>query len=362
VNGGLLESAGNIDLYGTGSFFVTVEGGDVTAGGNIILNPNVGANPDSSRQMRVRGGSISGNTLQLSENAFVYFDGAGGSLSVNALNLSGNAYINFLSDSEGTLTVSGFTATDFEDLYNAGRLRHNGVNEADFDDAFDVTDSTLTVKEIVPDENTMIASGDPRDPLNWSHAVPDVSTPGIIPAGITATFNESSNVAFPAVLSISGTMRQLGAGVLLFDANSAITVGSFGLAKTYGNHFRINRGPLTVNGGTVESAGNVDLYGTGQFALTLNGGVVAADGNVVMNPNLTADPDSTRQIRIRAGEISGNGLILQGQGRGDLRWTGRRHYRQRPHTERRRLHRFPGRNDRHPDHRQLFGKRLRGPV
>ena len=311
VNGGTVDSAGNVDLYGTGSFFFLLQTGVVTAGGNIILNPNVAANPDSSRHLRVRGGAMTATALNLTENADLYFDGSGGQVSVQTLNVDGNAYINFVGDTEATLTVTGFNAVDFEGLYTSDQLRRNSSSADVFDDVFEVVGSTLAVKVLLPDENTMIASGDPRVADNWSHMVPDTANPGIIPSGITATFNEGSNISFPAVLTITGTLRQLGAGVLLFDANSAITVGESGLAKTYGNHFRINRGPLTVNGGTVESAGNVDLYGTGQFALTLNGGTVAADGNVVMNPNLGADPDSTRQIRIRAGSISGNGLILQ---------------------------------------------------
>ncbi len=311
VNGGTVASGGNIDLYGTGGQALTLNSGSVTAEGNMVMNPNLDADPDAYRHLLVRSGSLTADHLNLSERAYVFFDAASGHVSVDGVNLSGDAYIDFVGDTLGTLTVAGFSTVDFEGLYMDGRLLVNGANDGDFADYFNVSDSTLSRAH---DEslNIMTQSGDPLDEANWSVAVPTVDVPGTIPVGVTGTFDESENIQFPAVLTVNGTLEQVGAGALIFQANSSVTVGESGLIETTSSsaHFRINRGPLLVSGGTVSSAGNVDLFGTGVFELTLQGGTVSADGNLVMNPNVGADPDSYRTIRIFDGVMEGNELRL----------------------------------------------------
>ncbi len=314
VNTGTVASAGNVDLYGTGIFDLTMNGGTLTAGGHVILDPNTDADPINARYMRMRDGSVTGNELRLLKNAYLYFDGEEGSISVTGLEISGDSYINFFEDSHGTLSVSGYSETDFQSLYDAGTLLYEDENEGPFEDHFMVLGSTLMVKRDLPPENTMMLSGDPRDAENWSQQVPDTDTAGYIPSGIEAVFDEPENVTFPAVLVVGGTLEQAGAGSLIFGANSSITVEEDGLVRTLvgSSHFRINRGPLTVNGGTVDSAGNVDLYGTGQMDFTMNAGTVMAGGNIVMNPNLDPDPENARHMRVRGGTVTGDELRLYG--------------------------------------------------
>ena len=111
----------------------------------------------------VTGGSWTvGDYLALEDNGILRF-GAGdgtvtlndGSSAVGALVVSAltGGYIDFLTGTEGALTVEGYDATAYEALWDAGDLRINGTNAGTFSQSgFQVDGETLT---LVPEPATL---------------------------------------------------------------------------------------------------------------------------------------------------------------------------------------------------------------
>ncbi len=60
--------------------------------------------------------------------------------------VSGTSPINFLKGSGGSLTVTGYGASDYQAWWTAGSLKFDGSNTGNFADIFDVSGATLKLK------------------------------------------------------------------------------------------------------------------------------------------------------------------------------------------------------------------------
>ncbi len=152
INDGSL-TANFIYFYGTGEGASlgrgTVNGGSVTVNELRMFNAQ-----DAQKEFYLAGGTVTiNNQLRFTGNdgpdGFVTFDG-GGHMIINGsspFDEWGDGYINFLPDplARASLTVADFSASDYEALYDANRLRFDGGNEGDFSDHFVVTGNTLSL-------------------------------------------------------------------------------------------------------------------------------------------------------------------------------------------------------------------------
>jgi hypothetical protein len=176
INGGSFTATDILgDAKNAVGSFVTVTGGTLTLsgaagvwsqGGALDLNVSGGTvNIDgfqfnsTSDKFTITGGSteVGTGTVVLSNGGHVEFGLGAGSLLLNEVPAFTNAgYFNFLEDSEGSLTIAGFTKTDYETWWtgtgNNNRLRYSGTNTGNFDDVFKVTGATIV---LVPEPTTL---------------------------------------------------------------------------------------------------------------------------------------------------------------------------------------------------------------
>ena len=151
---------------GAANFTVNVSGGSLTA----VRSDFKGNGSENSTVLRITGGTTS--FTGTGTNVTRFFDGGRVEFGLGSGNLSfatapvfnntgtnssstARGFINFLEDSGGSLTITGYTKTDYEAWWTASgndnRLRYNGVNTGSFDDVFLVNDATLT---LVPEPST----------------------------------------------------------------------------------------------------------------------------------------------------------------------------------------------------------------
>ncbi|MFA5687918.1 MAG: hypothetical protein WC959_02015 [Kiritimatiellales bacterium] len=160
MNGGALVANTNF-LVRSGSSF-SQSGGTLTFAGAAEIGANGGGTANISGgtgsfgSISVTGGLIafSGGSWTTTGNlhfggsttgAGIRFDLGDGSLTVDTVSFNAG-YIDFVTGSDGTLTVSSFTdASNFEALWNTGRIRRDGANTGTFADNFTVTGDTLSV-------------------------------------------------------------------------------------------------------------------------------------------------------------------------------------------------------------------------
>ncbi|MFC4991465.1 cadherin domain-containing protein [Rubritalea tangerina] len=113
------------------------------------------------------GGTLDVGTLSVSSAAeayaFLEFAEGGGSALIDTITINVvGPYVNFVSGTEGTLTMNGASSATFQALWDAGQLRVDGVNSGNFSDQFDVIGSSLSLKEVIPapvlDDRTLVVS------------------------------------------------------------------------------------------------------------------------------------------------------------------------------------------------------------
>ncbi|MFA5689938.1 MAG: right-handed parallel beta-helix repeat-containing protein [Kiritimatiellales bacterium] len=139
--GSSANGAGTVNIFaGTGTFNTA----GIAANGLAIAG--------AGSRLTFFGGNwtVAGNLNfgnSLGTNAGLCFDAGDGSLTVDSLSFNGG-YINFMTGSEGRLTVTGFSgAADFEAWWDAGRIRRNGSAAGDFSSLFQVIDGkTLLIR------------------------------------------------------------------------------------------------------------------------------------------------------------------------------------------------------------------------
>jgi hypothetical protein len=128
----------------TGFLALNVSGGTLNIEGFGFRN--------TSDKFTITGGSstVGTGTVLLSGGGHVEFGLGSGSLLLNELPaFTAAGYFNFLEDSGGSLTIAGYTKTDYEAWWTASgndnRLRYDGGNTGSFDDVFEVTGATIVL-------------------------------------------------------------------------------------------------------------------------------------------------------------------------------------------------------------------------
>ena len=156
---------------GDANFTVNVSGGSLTALRTDFKGSGNTVAAENSTVLRITGGTTSFSGT--GTNVTRFFNGGRAEFGLGSGNLSFatapvfnsagatnssptiRGFINFLQDSGGSLTITGFTKTDYEAWWTASgidnRLRYNGGNTGSFDDVFLVNDATLT---LVPEPST----------------------------------------------------------------------------------------------------------------------------------------------------------------------------------------------------------------
>ncbi|MFA5687917.1 MAG: PEP-CTERM sorting domain-containing protein [Kiritimatiellales bacterium] len=130
-----------------------ISGGTGTFGGTLNFTYNDAVLKLSGDAAWTFDGNLNIGGSVASGHAVVQFDSGAGSLTVSNITGSGNGYINFASGSEGTLTVTSYDASNFETLWNSGKIKiDNGAGTGNFDSLFDVTGNTLTM---IPEPATL---------------------------------------------------------------------------------------------------------------------------------------------------------------------------------------------------------------
>jgi len=129
INGGTVDASG---ATGNGvKFWLANTGGDTG-----IINMNGGLFDGSGLTEFIFGrGGATGE-----------FNIAGGSVIIgdSTPEINANDKLNFTAGSTGSFEVTGWTSSDYEALWNDGKLTYAGGNSGDFTDHFNVNGSTLT--------------------------------------------------------------------------------------------------------------------------------------------------------------------------------------------------------------------------
>ncbi|MCC5849738.1 MAG: PEP-CTERM sorting domain-containing protein [Verrucomicrobia bacterium] len=148
LTGGSIASTANLQHVSGNPFEIYVLGGSISA--NQIRNRD-------GSLLYIESGSvtISGSTLNMN-GGFTTFGLGNGTLTADGLSSDGDSRINFLAGSGGALTIAGFASSNYETLWNQGRLQFDGGNTGTFSDHFQVSDSTLTV---IPEPSTLVLLG-----------------------------------------------------------------------------------------------------------------------------------------------------------------------------------------------------------
>lgn len=146
------------------AYTLNLAGGSISAG---AMQVTTGA------WINVSAGSISlSGTLSASNGRITFLPGQG-SIQSGAITTNSATRIDFVDDTRGTLTISGLGQSDFETLWNQGRLRRNGTNSGSFADHFTVQGSTLSLKPSDPYEAWTAQHG-----LTGNAALPDTDLLG----------------------------------------------------------------------------------------------------------------------------------------------------------------------------------------
>ncbi|MCC5846444.1 MAG: PEP-CTERM sorting domain-containing protein [Verrucomicrobia bacterium] len=174
LSGGTLDtSAGNFTFAGGAVF--NQSGGTFT-GNNFFIDNTGGA-------YNITGGTAIFENLQNRFQGLINFNAGAGSVTTDSFGMTGGVsrvlfasgskasfiigaaptfgntanHFNFEDGSQASLTITGFTATDFENLWTTGsRLRFDGGNTGTFSEHFQVSGSTLTV---IPEPGTLALFG-----------------------------------------------------------------------------------------------------------------------------------------------------------------------------------------------------------
>ncbi len=144
-----VETGGSLDFSGASGngtrFFVG------NSNGNGILNLN--------------GGSLIGATLT---EFSIGREGATGTFNINAgtatvghleVDSDGTSTVNFGENSTGELTVTGWSTSNFEALWNDGKLTYNGAQTGSFSDHFQVSGVTGSTLSVVPEPSSTALLG-----------------------------------------------------------------------------------------------------------------------------------------------------------------------------------------------------------
>jgi hypothetical protein len=145
LTGGSLNLSGASGVWSQGGALnLNVSGGTLNMEGFVFNS--------TSDKFTITGGSstVGTGTVVLQNGGHVEFGLGSGSLLLNELPAFTNAgYFNFLEDSGGSLTIAGYTKTDYEAWWTASgndnRLRYDGGNTGSFDDVFEVTGATIVL-------------------------------------------------------------------------------------------------------------------------------------------------------------------------------------------------------------------------
>ncbi len=119
-------------------------------------------NANGTGVLNLNGGTFTGSNLT---EFIIGRQGATGTFNINAgtanvghldVDSDGTSTVNFGENSTGALTVTGWTVSDFETLWNDGKLTYNGAQTGNFSDHFQVSGSTLSAVAVPEPSSTAL--------------------------------------------------------------------------------------------------------------------------------------------------------------------------------------------------------------
>lgn len=142
LSGGTVSVSNTASNTGT---VIDISGGSLTTTGTFSVG---------SGTLNLTGGSVNVGGQFTATAALITFGLGDASLTAASITTSGATVIDFQSGTQGQLTITGFTAANYESLWNSNNLRIDGARPGEFGDWFAVNGSTLTA---IPEPATVAA-------------------------------------------------------------------------------------------------------------------------------------------------------------------------------------------------------------
>ena len=245
---GLISGTGAVEKTGAG--VLTLEpaaaGGNTYSGGTTITQGTVAIAADNALGAASGGLTFNGGALQLNQ----------------ALNLAGTRAMS-ITASGGTIDTQAFSTAISQGITGAGALTKAGTGTL-------VTTGTNTYAG-----GTTIANGT----LQLGSGGASGSLVGNVANNGSLVFNRSDNVAFPGIVSGSGSLTQAGAGTTLLTANNPYTGATTVAAGTLAIGDAQHANAALSGGGAVGVASGATLGGYGSVTgnVTNAGTIAVAD-------------------------------------------------------------------------------------
>lgn len=345
--GSLWSNVGELIVGGLGNGSLTVSDGGVVSASQVVLGESAGASGTLNIGIGGAAGALNTATVvggagatslvnfNHDETAYLVASQLGGSLAVNQIGsgttilTAANTYTGLTTISGGTLQIGngGTTGSIVGDILNNGTLLFNRSDDFTFAGAISGTGSlikdgagTLTLTGSVSYTGTttvrggalLIGTGGTGG--NWDGDL-DISS--------TLTFNRSDDVIYGHVISGSGSLIKLGAGMLtLTNANTYIggttistgtlRIGNGGTTGSIVGNI-VNNASLAFNrvddvtfGGLISGTGSLTKIGVG--TLTLTAANTYAGGTSILAGTLQVGSGGTSGSL--AGDVANEGALI----------------------------------------------------